>query len=440
MSQMEFPTFDRYEEFLSGTLRTWTPPHRVAFAAAMAERWSPAYLAFSKAERWGDPAALRRALDAAWACAGGAPLSRDDERRLTRAIDAVTPHMDDFDAPEALCAAAAATYALRASAKADNIDDAMQAALSGFHGVEPEWDMDEDETPALWRRAAVRAELGKQLVVLSRVEAIDPLDATALAGLRAGLADPEVAGRVPKPARTPAGPPAHANEVIWDIHRNRTRSGLERPNDLSAAIGFEQWVVLEWLIRYSLRKQALSGANGRLADATGVAALVARNRARDAAATQTPGWSSDLLEHVEMLYANRHNPAIEVRSWDAPHGYGPSVRQLWVNAVQAGASHREAWEQVLAWARHRPAAWERTNARRSKQARAAYEAGVGARAGRSVVWQGTGDLESPWAAEVDGERWMIRLGDFPEEPMYRLEVDGAEVGELHDWPQGWTRD
>jgi uncharacterized protein YjaG (DUF416 family) len=445
MPTSSFPTLEGYERSLVTTLRGWSPRQRRALAAAMAERWFPAYRAFSKNEKWGDPKPLRQALDLAWAGARGGRVDAAEVSRLTRAIDAVTPHMDDFEAHEALCATAAATYALRASVTDDNVVDAQQATLSGFYGVEPAWDMEEDETPKLWKRPAVRTELAKQLAVLARVEAMRTtldaasLEAASLDALRAGMSDRDVVGRIPKPPKPAAGPPAHANEVIFDNHRRRTEAGLKRPNDNAAFMGVEQATVVEWLVRYSLRKQSLTGENGRLADTVGVAAVVTRNRARDGAVTALPDWSDDTREHVELIYANRYNPALEVRTLDAPHAYGPSLRRLWVEARDAGASADDAWRRVLAWAHDRPDAWAREDERRSKRGKAAHAAAVGARLARPIAWQTTGDVDVPWVADVDGQRWTVRLGDYPEAPMYALVVDGVEQGTFHDWPTTWTR-
>ena len=57
----------------------------------------------------------------------------------------------------------------------------------------------------------------------------------------------------------------------------------------------------------------------------------------------------------------------------------------------------------------------------------------------TVVWTDTGDPEWPYAAVVAGQDWVIRLGDFPAEPLYTLLVDGAEVESFDTWPDAWTR-
>lgn len=42
-------------------------------------------------------------------------------------------------------------------------------------------------------------------------------------------------------------------------------------------------------------------------------------------------------------------------------------------------------------------------------------------------------------AEVEGQRWRIRIGDFPAEPMYTLVVDGEDALAFDEWPPTWQR-
>jgi hypothetical protein len=58
---------------------------------------------------------------------------------------------------------------------------------------------------------------------------------------------------------------------------------------------------------------------------------------------------------------------------------------------------------------------------------------------RRVAWRRTGKGEHPYEAEVDGRRWILRVNDFPAEPMYTVLVDGVEVEDLEGWPEGWRR-
>ena len=61
------------------------------------------------------------------------------------------------------------------------------------------------------------------------------------------------------------------------------------------------------------------------------------------------------------------------------------------------------------------------------------------RRGTTIAWRETGDAEFPYEAQVNGERWVLRLNDFPEEEMYSLLVDGREVERFNDWPKAWKR-
>jgi hypothetical protein len=55
----------------------------------------------------------------------------------------------------------------------------------------------------------------------------------------------------------------------------------------------------------------------------------------------------------------------------------------------------------------------------------------------TIVWRQGHDAEFPYRAEVDGRRLVIRINDFPAEPLYTLFVDGVADQDLEDWPQGW---
>lgn len=60
-------------------------------------------------------------------------------------------------------------------------------------------------------------------------------------------------------------------------------------------------------------------------------------------------------------------------------------------------------------------------------------------AAREITWRATKSAEVPYEAEVDGQRWAVRVNDFPAEPLYTLLVDGARVLDLEDWPRAWHR-
>lgn len=56
----------------------------------------------------------------------------------------------------------------------------------------------------------------------------------------------------------------------------------------------------------------------------------------------------------------------------------------------------------------------------------------------AVTWKHTGDAQFPYTAEVGGRTYTIRINDFPAEPLYTLLSEGAELGDLEDWPAAWV--
>ena len=58
---------------------------------------------------------------------------------------------------------------------------------------------------------------------------------------------------------------------------------------------------------------------------------------------------------------------------------------------------------------------------------------------RKVTWQESQDAEHPYQAWIGGAHWVIRINDFPDEPLYTLLIDGIPVLDFDDWPQAWIR-
>ncbi|HEY2792824.1 MAG TPA: hypothetical protein VGJ28_10730 [Micromonosporaceae bacterium] len=56
-----------------------------------------------------------------------------------------------------------------------------------------------------------------------------------------------------------------------------------------------------------------------------------------------------------------------------------------------------------------------------------------------VAFAHTGDGEWPYRAIAAGVTLLIRVNDFPAEPLYSLFVDGTHVADLDDWPSPWQR-
>jgi hypothetical protein len=60
-------------------------------------------------------------------------------------------------------------------------------------------------------------------------------------------------------------------------------------------------------------------------------------------------------------------------------------------------------------------------------------------ADRPIAWEHTGDGELPYRATVNGAELLVRVNDFPAEPLYSLLVNGRPAYDLEDWPGPWTR-
>lgn len=185
-----------------------------------------------------------------------------------------------------------------------------------------------------------------------------------------------------------------------------------------------------WSGRYSRRKQVLAGEYGVLQDQIAVQTLLEKNRALDRAVSSSADWEPTAREWIEIYYRNPHN-GIDASSPDSPHSYGPSLRRLWVETRQRGASQQDAWEAVESWANHQPEAWNKKYRGMDKKIQEALE--------RPVSWKSTGNLDFPWEAAVEGQTWQVGLNDFPDEMMYRLVIQGEVVGDFHDWPKLWQR-
>ena len=442
MPNVEFNGLDDYEGFIRATIAPWSPARRIVLAAAMAERWLPAYETFSTSEDWGDLAILRRSLDAVWNTLGGRASSAVEWSHLSNQVQDVTPHMDDFDANEALCACVIVQYAIDCCTTEGNQSPTLMAVLSGLEAVQSDLLIDDRAPSRFWKRAAIRKELNKQLRLIEQVNTLVDLE-DAPRALRSFLADPEMVGEL-RPRRKPQGASAGlANQVAFEQYRRMVQADIKgaargldpRKNpDLATAV-----YLSAWLGRYHRRKETISGGYGVLADQIASKLLVAKNRARDLAEKDLPTWESSARWKIDLCYRNSLLNGLDAGTPEEPHGYGPSLRRLWIEAKRRGLSDQEAWESIGAWARHQPEAWG-TKGKGGRKRPTVNSTALREHLAQPLIWSATGDLDVPWATEVDGESWQVRLNDFPDELMYSLLIGGEVVGDFHDWPKTWTRE
>jgi hypothetical protein len=65
---------------------------------------------------------------------------------------------------------------------------------------------------------------------------------------------------------------------------------------------------------------------------------------------------------------------------------------------------------------------------------------LGVLAAQARTWHATADPEHPLQVVEEGRRWVIRIGDFPGEPLYTLLIDGQRAGAFNNWPEAWSRE
>ena len=240
MQTEKLGTIDDYELALNEAIRTWSPAKRTALAAAMAERWLPVYEEFSAAEQWGDPAALRRSLEAVWDHVRGRALARADLARHAAQLDECTPHMDDFDALEALAACSILDEALKTCRSTDNMAATVMAALAGFEAAVPDWAFEPEEQPKLWKKVAARKELKKQLKVIERIEGLSALDDAAIKSLRKGLTGKELVGEASPAAKAEACPAGVTNQQLFEQYRRMVEADIRTQGPLDIpGVGFD---------------------------------------------------------------------------------------------------------------------------------------------------------------------------------------------------------
>lgn len=162
---------------IEGKLQEFPHSHRLAFAAACCERAYPNYLRFFQLVYWGGPAALRAALDNAWAFIENPRLGVKDIEELEEKCKAVTPDLDEFSSAEIDLEAAAAqeatfmirlllqfckdnqvSYALRIATFAMDTIDMYIQAIEGIDPADPRVDEIVAEHPLMQREVCKQKE------------------------------------------------------------------------------------------------------------------------------------------------------------------------------------------------------------------------------------------------------------------------------------------
>ena len=420
MPNQDFQSLDQFESFISKTITPWSNEQRSVLAAAMAERWLPVYEEFSEKNDWGNPAAFEDAVKTAWNCVlGHQKLPAQDLKLHSERMDKHIPHLDDFDCEEALAACSIISDALECCHRGNNIGYAARAMASGVAGMAPALDYDPEEVlPDVFQEHKVRDEIEKQFKLLEVVGNMTQIDQQQIEALRQELTSPELRGPVAPRPKTQGGP---SNKSIFERYRKVTESDIKCTlswnNQFAVGNEANPMVFSIWGGRYQRRKYSIE----KLGDVPARDALIAKNLAHDAAVQGDPGWDGTLRFSITVSYAHR-KAGFDVKSFQEPHRYGPSIRQL---CIEGGTAR--AWE----WAHHRPSAWGEENQNTAPELDKLLT--------RQLSWHTTGDLDRPWATEADGQTWRVGLNDFPDDLMYSLIIDDSVIGKFHDWPKSWNR-
>ncbi|MBL8955974.1 MAG: hypothetical protein JNK82_34685 [Myxococcaceae bacterium] len=56
-----------------------------------------------------------------------------------------------------------------------------------------------------------------------------------------------------------------------------------------------------------------------------------------------------------------------------------------------------------------------------------------------ITWEHAAEEELSYRTSLGGHELGIRVGDFPDEPLYLLRVDGHELYAVDDWPAAWVK-
>lgn len=191
---LEFDNLDP----LARELEELLPFHRIAFAASICERLLPTYNAFFREAGWGNPTALRIALDEVWLSLERKQFDKTKIPQLIEDCEAALPHADDVVSRytyEAQDAVAAICYLLEACLtptwwRVIKIAGRVVDTIKEFIEYEEE-DRDPDwykklEDPSLTFSShpfAVR-EMNKQREDLQKLKVIETLDRDFLEWLR----------------------------------------------------------------------------------------------------------------------------------------------------------------------------------------------------------------------------------------------------------------
>jgi uncharacterized protein YjaG (DUF416 family) len=169
------------------------PRHRAAFAALCTERMLPNYAMFSRLCRWGDPLALRNALDKVYDALAAGTVDPDALRKLKTSCEKLIPDLDDF-ADESVSWAADAGNALVATFECLLTGDPRQAAACASAAKDTVDNFIQEQTELSYSDPVLAGkledeplllrEMSRQQYSLDALEKLKALDAKGIKQLR----------------------------------------------------------------------------------------------------------------------------------------------------------------------------------------------------------------------------------------------------------------
>jgi hypothetical protein len=57
----------------------------------------------------------------------------------------------------------------------------------------------------------------------------------------------------------------------------------------------------------------------------------------------------------------------------------------------------------------------------------------------NIKWSKCKEGKFAFKTFVASSSWMLRMNDFPDEPLFTLFIDGKEILHFNNWPSAWAK-
>jgi uncharacterized protein YjaG (DUF416 family) len=182
--QVDDDSIDGWRSAVHGYSRS-SPGHRIAFAAALAQRLFPLYEAFAARTGKGRPDLMRGVLENIWQSATGQLMTSDTVRACKVNLQEAAPGLDEPGAWDAWSAWRVLELALQCCTSVDNAEPAGEAAVVAYERVAGR---DARKDPQIWKQQLRLPELYdetmKQMSLLMRLKAAPEIGPQLVESLR----------------------------------------------------------------------------------------------------------------------------------------------------------------------------------------------------------------------------------------------------------------